>query len=322
MQQESRTPPPPPASISEEAQQILAMMSEFPAAAESPKHDADPEEWLAWSASLDEMIVSVFGARAPSDEHIAQTQFELNGVTTYVFTPNSVAQAASTPLCIDVHGGGLITGSGAACVALTKLNALERNMLTWAPDYRMPPIHPYPAALDDLIAVYRKALDERDPVDILVSGGSAGGNLAAALLLRAKDEGLPIPKALMLLTPEVDLTESGDSFQTNMGIDQVLGSLMEANLLYANGHDLTHPYISPLFGDHRGFPPTYLQTGTRDLFLSNTVLMHRRLRKAGIEAELHIGEAMSHGGFGGTSPEDLELAEEQARFIKRHFPSL
>ena len=190
-------------------------------------------------------------------------------------------------------------------------------MITWAPDYRMPPHHPYPAALDDCIAVYRAALEARSPEDIVVSGASAGGNLAAALLLRARDEGLPMPGALVLLSPEVDLTESGDSFHANLGVDHVLSPLMTVNLLYANGHDLADPYLSPLFGDVSGFPPTFLQTGTRDLFLSNTVRMHRKLRAAGVSAELHVFEAMPHGGFGG-APEDIEVSVELRRFLDAH----
>jgi epsilon-lactone hydrolase len=191
-------------------------------------------------------------------------------------------------------------------------------MITWATDYRLAPRHPYPEGLDDLVAAYRKAVSERDPRDIIVAGGSAGGNLAAALLVRAKDEGLPMPAALMLMTPEVDLTESGDSFRTLLGIDKNQGRAMAANLLYADGADLAHPHLSPLFADLTGFPPTYLQSGTRDIFLSNTVLMHRALRAAGVDAELHIGEAMPHGGFGGSTPEDLALAEEARGFIVRH----
>ena len=154
--------------------------------------------------------------------------------------------------------------------------------------------------------------------DIVVGGGSAGGNLAAALLVRAKDEGLPMPAALVLITPEVDLTESGDSFRTNLGVDNVLGPLTELNLLYANGHDLAHPYLSPLFADVTGFPPTFVQAGTRDLFLSNAVRMHRKLRAAGVDAELHVFEAMPHGGFGGLAPEDFEVKAELRRFLDRH----
>jgi acetyl esterase/lipase len=92
---------------------------------------------------------------------------------------------------------------------------------------------------------------------------------------------------------------------------------MPANLLYANGHDLADPYLSPLFGDVSGFPPTFLQAGTRDLYLSNTVRMHRKLRAAGVDAELHVFEAMPHGGFAG-APEDIEVRIEMRRFLDHH----
>jgi acetyl esterase/lipase len=113
-------------------------------------------------------------------------------------------------------------------------------MITWRIDYRMPPLHAYPAALDDCLAVYRAVLELRDP---FVGGASAGGNLAAAMMVRARDEGLPMPAALVLPTPAVDLTESGDTFQTLDGVDGGLRSQMAVNLLYANGHDLTDPYL-------------------------------------------------------------------------------
>jgi acetyl esterase/lipase len=167
------------------------------------------------------------------------------------------------------------------------------------------------------MTVYRRLLTERDPADIVVGGGSAGGNLAAAVIARAKDEGLPMPAGLVLMTPELDLTESGDSFTTNLGLDNILNSrLMPANLLYAAGHDLSHPYLSPLFADVTGFPPTFIQAGTRDLFLSNAVRMHRKMRAAGVDAELHVFEAMPHGGFGG-APEDIEMRQEIRRFLDR-----
>lgn len=129
------------------------------------------------------------------------------------------------------------------------------------------------------MAAYRALLAEVPAGRVVVSGTSAGGNLAAALLLRARDEGLAVPAGALLLTPELDLTESGDSFDTLMGLDVVLPArLMEVNLVYAGGADLAHPYLSPLFGDVAGFPPTLLQAGTRDIFLSNAVRMHRKLR--------------------------------------------
>ena len=115
-------------------------------------------------------------------------------------------------------------------------------MCTWSVDYRMPPDHPYPASLDDCVTVYRRLLDVRSPEQIVVGGASAGGNLTATLMLRPRDEGLPMPAALVLQTPEVDLTESGDSFVTNLGLDNVLtASLAGSIALYAGDHDLTGP---------------------------------------------------------------------------------
>ena len=97
----------------------------------------------------------------------------------------------------------------------------------------------------------------------------------------------------------------------------LVSRLTESIALYAGDHDLTDPYLSPIFGDVTGFPPTFLQAGTRDLFLSNTVRFHRKLRAAGVEAELHVWEAMPHGGFFG-APEDAEIGLEARRFLGKH----
>ena len=210
-------------------------------------------------------------------------------------------------------------GGGDACRAMGVMAASRSGLETWSVDYRMPPDHPYPAPLDDCLTVYRAMLKKRAPEKLAVGGSSAGGNLAAALMLAAHAEGLAMPACLVLNTPEVDLTESGDSFETNQGVDYVLvNRLTESIALYADGHDLTDPLLSPLFGDVGHFPPTYLQAGTRDLFLSNTVRMHRKLRAADVEAELHIGEAMPHGGFFGFAPEDEELSAELRKFLAKH----
>ena len=309
--------PPVPTSISEQAQRYLAAPPRF-GDETAPTDLTDTDAWLRYVQERDAVIVEAIGAMTPADLPLDRGSFELGETLTHVLRPHHVPDSTDTPIYLDIHGGALILGGGAACVAMSTMTSFGRNMITWAIDYRMPPHHPYPAALDDCIAVYRKALDERAPEDLFVGGGSAGGNLAAALLLRAKDEGLPMPAALVLTTPEVDLTESGDTFQTLLGIDNVLtSSLMSTNRLYAGDHDLAHPYLSPLFGDVTGFPPTFLQSGTRDLFLSNTVRMHRKLRAAGVDAELHVGEAMPHGGFGG-APEDIDVAMEISHFLERH----
>jgi acetyl esterase/lipase len=306
-----------PTSISPEALQYLSGSPAY--GDDSPPPDlTDTEAWLQYVESRNNIVAQALGKAMPAELPVERSEFQLGGVTTFVIRPTFVPDTSDTPIFLDFHGGGLIMGGGELCRLMATGGALRRNMITWSVDYRMPPLHPYPAALDDCIATYRVALEHRAPEDIFVGGGSAGGNLAAALLLRAKDEGLPMPAGLVLITPEVDLTESGDSFHTLLGLDPILSPLMQVNLLYANGHDLAHPYLSPLFGDVTGFPPTLLQTGTRDLFLSNTVRMHRKLRAAGVEADLHVFEAMPHGGFGGMTPEDQDLAREVGLFLQSH----
>jgi acetyl esterase/lipase len=303
--------PPVPTSVSERARQFLSVPARTPAP--SPALD-DTDGWLRHVAEGDKYLLERFsGAEFP----LSVEEVEIRGVRTYVLRAEGVPDGPDTPVYLDIHGGALIMGGGEACRLMASGDAVVNGMVTWAPDYRMPPLHPYPAPLDDCLAVYRELLANRQPHDIFVGGGSAGGNLAAALVVKARDEGLPLPAALVLISPELDLTESGDSFQTNLGIDNVLGSLIQTNLLYADGHDLAEPYISPLFADVTGFPPTFLQAGTRDLFLSNSVRMHRKLRAAGIDAELHVFEAMPHGGFAG-APEDLELRLEMRRFLDKH----
>jgi len=187
-------------------------------------------------------------------------------------------------------------------------------------DYRSPPDHPYPAPLDDCMAVYRHLLTLRRPDEIVVGGASAGANLAAALVLRARDEGLPMPGGAVLLTPGIDNTHSGDSYETNKGIDSALPADMDAiRQIYAGGHDFADPYISPLFGDFtKGFCPSFLSAGTRDLFLSNAVRMHAALLAADIPSTLYVIEAASHGGFHG-APEEEAINREVRKFVLARF---
>jgi monoterpene epsilon-lactone hydrolase len=305
---------PVPTSISPEAQGFLAMGA-LSAGDDYPPLD-DPEAWRRLIAEQDAMTAPfiIDQAAAAAVEMRIET---IGGIAVNIATP---AGADDDRVLLDIHGGALIFMGGEACTALTRLAASRSGLRTWGPDYRMAPDHPHPAPLDDCLAVYRSLLEQVPSDRIVIAGSSAGGNLAAALVVRAKDEGVQLPAALVLQTPEVDLTESGDTFATNLGVDPVLRPLRTVNELHAAGADLTHPYLSPLFAELTDFPPTMLTSGTRDLFLSNTVRMHRALRRAGCTAELHVFEAAPHGGFFGTAPEDAELFGEVRQFIDRHCP--
>ncbi len=235
----------------------------------------------------------------------------------YRVTPDNRQGRLAEVVLFDIHGGGFVSGGGEMCELLAKLRATGYSAEIYSVDYRLAPENPYPAALEDCMAAYRQVLSAHPASAVVMSGSSAGGNLAAAVMMRAQDEGLPLPAGLMLLTPALDLTESGDSFQTNRYLDVNLIGADGVAALYAPGQDLTHPYLSPLFGNiGPDWPPTLLMSGTRDKLLSDTVRMHRLLRKAGVAAELHIGEASPHGGFMGSgAPEDMDMMAEFQRFI-------
>jgi acetyl esterase/lipase len=305
-----------PKHVSEPARRFLA------AAGMAPRNPMpqtrDPAAWRAASEGWDQRILPMIEPLITALPVQVETQ-RLGECDVYIATPQALAGPAASYAWMDVHGGAFVFGGGRFAQLMAMMRAAATGVRVFGVDYRMPPMHPYPAPLEDCVAVYRHLLAHYTPAHLVVGGLSAGGNLAAATLLRARDEGLALPAAAVLLTPELDLTESGDSFATNQTIDVALPDpLPEANALYANGADLAQPYLSPLFGDFtRGYPPTFLQTGTRDLFLSNTVRMHRKLLAAGVPAELHVWEAMPHAGFGGGTPEDYEVHAAINEFLVR-----
>jgi monoterpene epsilon-lactone hydrolase len=301
-----------PVSISPVARASLEASAAQPMGAAVSLALDDAEGWAAQAQFVDAMLLAMMRPEGMGD----MPEIDLGGAAAHQIDVAQPKYGAKRGFYL--HGGGLTFGAGQAGAWMAKRQADTIGLPMVSIDYRMPPAFPYPAGLDDCMAAYRAAIATTRPEDIVIMGASAGGQLAAAMVLRARDEGLPMPGGLVLMTPEVDLTESGDSFTVLLGVDPVLTqSLMPANLLYAGGADLAHPYLSPLFGDFsKGFPRTFLQGGTRDLFLSNSVRMHRALRQHGLPAELHVFEGMPHGGFGGSAPEDHDLSAEISRFIK------
>jgi monoterpene epsilon-lactone hydrolase len=306
---------PMPTHISPQAQAMLARGPGEPFPTLPPD---DLEGWRKAIAVMDEGVLARTAGWPVTDASVEDIQAD--GVHVYVIAPKGVGEDDAR-VFLDIHGGAFILGGGAVCRHTGLGMAARVGSRTWAVDYRMPPDHPFPAGLDDCVTAYRALLSEHRPEDIIVGGGSSGGNLAAALLLRVRDEGLPLPAAAVLLTPAVDFTGAGDTRYTNFGVDTVLSSRTDAARdLYSNGHDLKDPYLSPIYGDFtRGYPPTLLASGTRDVLLSDTVRLHRALRKAGLPAELHVLEAAPHGWFFGTAPEDAELDAEVRRFVDEHW---
>lgn len=251
----------------------------------------------------------------------------IGGVKVFIVTPESIADNNHNRLLINTHGGAYVFGKGESGLVEAIPMAYYSKIKVIAVDYRMPPDHPFPAAQDDVVAVYKEVIKTHMPENIGFFGASAGGGLTAATILKLKEMNLPLPGAISLITPWADLSKTGDTYFTNEDIDGVQwtyeGILEACAKLYAGSHNLKDPLISPVYGDFSGFPPTILTSGTRDLFLSCTVRMHRKLRQARVEAELHVFEGMSHAQdiLVTSSPESRESFEEQTRFFQKHLGS-
>lgn len=245
------------------------------------------------------------------------------GVRVYVSTPDSMPDENRNRVLMHLHGGGYVLFPGEAGAGEGMMMAGYGRFRVVSVDYRMSPDHPFPAPLDDAVAVWKALLEEHDPRRMAVFGTSAGGGLTMALLLRARELGLPFPAAIAPGSPWVDLSGTGDSVAANAFVDNSLvsndGWVGAAASLYAGEQSLEDPLISPIYGDFTGFPPAILTSGTRDLLLSDTVRAHRKLRQAGVEALLQVFEAQSHAQFlTPFAPETEEAFGEIATFFHRH----
>lgn len=273
-------------------------------------HPCTPQEWKTWVKNIAERTERSLPAAREKMKVTVQSG-TMAGVRIFTVLPRQLSEAGRDRILLHLHGGGYVLNPGEAGTLEAVCMAGFSGMKIISVDYRMPPDFPYPAALDDAVAVYRELLKTYPAEKIGVFGTSTGGGMTLALVLRARAEGLPLPGAIAPGTPWTDMTKTGDSYFTNEGVDNILvsydGWLEAAARLYAAGHDLRDPFLSPIYGDVRGFPPTLLTTGTRDLFLSNTVRMHLKLREAGVPADLIVFEGMSHAHYA-MSPDAPETA--------------
>jgi acetyl esterase/lipase len=313
---------PAPSTVSPALRRAIVEADGLPATRNDRAPGSDAQ-WRGFIAASDALWAERFaGLRTAFPAEI--TTEVLAGVTVRRITPANLDPARVGRVLIHLHGGGYVLGAGEAGAAEGLLGAHHTRTPVLSVDYRMPPDHPFPAAPDDAVAVWRAVIADHAPGSVGVFGTSAGGGLILAMVLKLKVLGLPLPGALAVGTPWADLAGEGDSYVVNRGVDgrlpQYDGVLAAMARIYAGETPLDDPLISPVHGDLSGFPPTLLTTGTRDLLLSDTVRVHRRLRAAGVESRLEVHEAMSHADYcyAVDSPESAAVFGDIAAFFDRH----
>lgn len=196
------------------------------------------------------------------------------------------------------HGGGHTFGSALSHRHLVSRLAAAAGVVAFNMDYRLAPEHPFPAGLDDALATYRYVLDQGLPPDRLVVGGeSAGGNLTAALLLKLRALGMPLPAGAYLLSPWLDLTLAGASYDARAPHDPMItrAALDRCVTAYMGGRaSASNPLASPVKADLSGLPPLFIQVGTDELFLSDSTAFADRAALAGVEVDLRVWAGMVH----------------------------
>src|ERR1700676_1817835 len=310
---------PVPTTVSPQLQKIIGA----PLRSNWDIHPKTGEEWKPVAdAGAAALVKNVPGMLERLKVKVEKTT--IDGVRAYIVTPATIAPENRNRQLIHMHGGCYVLNPGEAGLPEAISMAGFGQIKVISVDYRMPPEASFPAALDDGITVWKAALKTMDAKNMAIFGTSAGGALTLEMVLKAKELGLPLPGAIAPGTPMSDVTKVGDTFRTNAMLDNVLvspdGFCDAGAKVYANGHDLKDPLLSPVYGDMKGFPPTILTSGTRDLLLSNTVRAHRKLRQAGTEAMLQVFEGQSHAQYyrDDTSPEAKEAFEEIAGFFDKN----
>jgi acetyl esterase/lipase len=260
-------------------------------------------------------------ALTPSSEFVAAAEFEpvsAGGVpAVWLARPDS----DPSRVLLYLHGGGYSVGSVDSHRDLLARMCAATGAVVLAPNYRLAPEHPYPAQLDDALAVYRWLLERgTDPSRLVVGGESAGGGLTLSLLMALRDAGDVLPSGGVCLSPWVDLEATSGSMSTNARYDYVSRKVLRtyARRFVPDGNHRL-PLASPVHGDLSGLPPLLIHAGGAEVLLDESVLLARRARDAGVDVELDIWQDMIHAWhvFAGFVPEGVEAIEHVGAFVRR-----
>lgn len=233
-------------------------------------------------------------AQVPVPEDVVRKPVEIGGVDGIEVT---IPGNGSEGVILYFHGGVYVIGSATTSVPLVAELARRTGVNAVTLDYRLAPEHPYPAAVDDARAAYEGLLTQGvDPGRIVLAGDSAGGGLAVATLLAARQAGLPMPSCAFLMSPYVDLTLSGETLTERQSLDPILTpeGLRVRAPEYVAGADAADPLISPIFADLRGLPPLLIQVGSHEILLSDALRLATRAATSDVAVTLDVTPGAPH----------------------------
>ena len=257
-----------------------------------------------------------FAEATPLPDGVTVAAAERGGVPVEWVIP---AAADAIPIFLHLHGGGYVMGDPAGSRAFTTEFALRSGARVVSVDYRLAPDHPFPAAVEDALAVYRSLIEVGVPARALVGGESAGGGLAIALLLAIRKAGLPLPACAVAMSPWTNLLCEGDTYVSQAARDPLLtrGILLEMAGTYLAGADPRSPLASPGLADLTGLPPLLIQVGGAEVLLSDAERLAHRAREAGVAAKLEVWDDMIHVWhmFHAMLPQGAEAIDRVADFV-------
>ena len=230
----------------------------------------------------------------PLPAEVTVTRAALDGVPAAEITVDGIA---ARHVVLYFHGGVYVMGDAFQAAGLASQVGRRTEAKVISVDYRLAPEHPYPAAADDALAAYRALLQAGTaPADIAFAGESAGGGLAVATLVNARERGLPLPAAAYLMSPYADLTLTGTTMDTKHDADPLLSrDALQARVSdYTAGHDPALALISPIFADLTGLPPLIIQAGTHEVLLDDAIRLARQAAIADVQVTLDITPAVPH----------------------------
>jgi monoterpene epsilon-lactone hydrolase len=230
----------------------------------------------------------------PLPAEVTVTRAVLGGVPTAEITVDGVEPRH---VVLYFHGGVYVMGDAFLAADLASQVGRRTQAKVISVDYRLAPEHPYPAAVDDALAAYQALLDGgTDPTRIAFAGESAGGGLAVATLVNARDHGLPRPAAAFAMSPYADLTLAGTTMETKRKADPLLSpeSLAARVPDYTSGQDAALGLISPIFADLTGLPPLIIQAGTHEVLLDDAIRLAQRAATADVEVTLDVTPGVPH----------------------------